>query len=103
MFVIEILAPALAKFGPKRLRSKEAGFTIVLLDKLKIEDLITYLKQESMTIENLRIRQIVTSGKPATHELEFRLAAVSKKPTSQLYLEITALPYVESVEIEFFS
>lgn len=103
MFVIEVLAPVLTNFGPKRLRSKEAHFTVILLEKLKIEELITYLKSENMTIENLRIRQIVISGKPTTHELEFRLAAVSKKPTSQLYIEITALPYVESVQIEIFS
>ncbi len=59
MFVIEVIAPALGKFGPKRLRTKEASFIVVLSDKSKIEDLIAYLKTESMEIENLRIRQIL--------------------------------------------
>ncbi|WP_438312117.1 MgtC/SapB family protein [Sporosarcina sp. FA9] len=103
IFVIEILAPILSKYGPKRLRSNEANFTISVLDKLKIDELILLLKSENMTIKNLRIKQIVINENHVTHELGFRLAAVTEKPTSQLYLELTALPYVESVEIEFFS
>ena len=71
-------------------------------DKSKIEDLIAYLKTESMTIENLRIRQIVASDHQVQHELDFRLSALPKKPTSNLYIELTALPYIESVEIEIF-
>ena len=102
MVVIEIIAPALTKFGPKRLRSKEAAFTFILSDKTRIEDLILYLKSESMMIENLRIRQIVIANEPIKHELDFRLAALPNKNTSQLYVELTALPYIESVEIEFF-
>ena len=65
MFVIEVIAPALGKFGPKRLRSKEAAFIVVLSDKSKIEDLITYLKPENMIIENLRIRQIDSFRSPS--------------------------------------
>lgn len=103
IFVIEILSPILTKYGPKRLRSNEASFTISVFDKLKIEELILLLKSENMTIKNLRIKQVVTNKDYVTHELGFRLAAVTKKPTSQLYLELTALPYVESVEIEFFT
>lgn len=103
MFVIEIIAPFLSRFGPKSLRSKEAAFTFILTDKTKIEDLITYLKSESMMIENLRIRQVVTRNEPMKHELDFRLSALPHKNTSQLYVELTALPYIESVEIEFFS
>lgn len=102
MVVIEIIAPALTKFGPKRLRSKEAAFTFILSDKTRIEDLILYLKSESMMIENLRIRQIVIANEPIKHELDFRLAALPNKTTSQLYVELTALPYIDSVEIEFF-
>ena len=102
MFVIEVIAPALDKFGPKRLRTKEASFIVVLSDKSKIEDLIAYLKTENMTIENLRIRQIVSSDHQVQHELDFRLSALPKKHTSNLYIELTTLPYIESVEIEIF-
>ncbi|WP_342514846.1 MgtC/SapB family protein [Sporosarcina sp. FSL K6-1522] len=102
MFVIEVLAPALAKFGPKRLRTKEAAFIFVLSDKSKIEDLLIYLKNEGMMIENLRIRQILTDNKQLHHELEIRLSALPKKSTSKLYIELTTLPFVESVELEIF-
>lgn len=102
MFVIEVLAPALDKFGPMRLRTKEASFIVVLSDKSKIEDLITYLKKESMTIENLRIRQIVSRDLHIQHELDFRISALPKRHTSNLYIELSALPYIESVEIEIF-
>lgn len=102
MFVIEVIAPALGKFGPKRLRTKEAAFIFVLSDKSKIDDLITYLKSEGMMIENLRIRQITASSKQLHHELNFRLSALPKKTTTKLYIELSALSYIESVEIEIF-
>ena len=102
MFVIEVLAPALDKLGPKRLRTKEASIIVVLLDKSKIEDLIAYLKKESMTIENLRIRQILSRDLQVQHKLDFRISALPKRHTSNLYIELSALPYIESVEIEIF-
>lgn len=102
MFVIEVLSPALSKFGPKRLREKEATFTISLSDSTKIKELISHMKSENMIIDNLRIKQVV-SIEGTTHELEFRISAVPKKQTSQLYLELIELPYTNSVEIEFFS
>jgi len=102
MFVIEVLAPALGKFGPKRLRTKEASLIVVLSDKSKIEDLIAYLKKESMTIENLRIRQTLSSDLQVQHELDFRISALPKRHTSNLYIELSTLPYIESVEIEIF-
>jgi len=102
MFVIEVLAPALDKFGPKRLRTKEASIIVVLMDKSKIEDLIAYLKKESMTIENLRIRQILSRDLQVQHELDFRISALPKRHTSNLYIELSTLPYIESVEIEIF-
>ncbi|NYF26221.1 putative Mg2+ transporter-C (MgtC) family protein [Sporosarcina sp. JAI121] len=102
MFVIEVIAPALDKFGPKRLRAKEASFIVMVSDLTKIEDLIDYLKTEGMTIENLRIRQIVARDLHVQHELDFRLSALPKKHTSNLYIELSTLPYIESVEIEIF-
>jgi putative Mg2+ transporter-C (MgtC) family protein len=102
MFVIEVLAPVIDKFGPKRLRTKEASLIVVLSDKSKIEDLITYLKKESMTIENLRIRQILSRDLQVQHKLDFRISALPKRHTSNLYIELSTLPYIESVEIEIF-
>lgn len=103
MFVIEILSPALSKFGPKRLREKEALFVITLSDSATIKQLISHMKAENMIIDHLRIKKDISEEHLTVHELEFRISAVPKKPTSQLYLELLELPYVNSVEIEFFS
>ncbi len=100
MFVIEVFAPALAKFGPKRLRSNEAVLTIILLDKSKINEVISYLKSENMIIENFRIQQIVSKDFPVRHGLHFRLDTVSQKTTTQLYIELTSFPFIESIDIE---
>ncbi len=102
MFVIEVIAPALGKFGPKRLRTKEASIMFLLSDKTKIEELIAYLKSEGMVIENLRIRQLLEADNSIKHELDFRLTTLPRKETSQLYVELSALPYIETVEIEIF-
>lgn len=103
MFVIEVLSPLLGKFGPKRLRTKDAAFTFIVTDISKIDDLIEYLTLEGMSVENLRIRKIIEPDKPTKHEMDFRLAALPKKETSQLYVELSALPYVDSVEVELFN
>ncbi|QTD42673.1 MgtC/SapB family protein [Sporosarcina sp. Te-1] len=102
LFVIEIVAPALDKYGPKRIRSKEAAFIVILSDKTKIDELIKFLNSENMMIENLRIKKIVNEAKKEAHELDFRLAALTKKETAELYLELTELTYIESVELEIF-
>jgi len=102
LFVIEIIAPALDKYGPKRIRSKEAAFIVIVSDKSKINDLIKFLNNENMMIENLRIKKIMNDEKKEAHELDFRLAALTKKETAELYLELTELTYIESVELEIF-
>ena len=102
MFVIEVIAPALGKFGPKRLRTKDATIMFLLSDKTKIGDLIAYLKSEGMVIENLRIRQLLEADNSVKHELDFRLTTLPRKETSQLYVELSTLPYIETVEIEIF-
>ncbi|MBO0589644.1 MgtC/SapB family protein [Sporosarcina sp. E16_8] len=102
MFVIEVIAPTLGKFGPKRLRTKEVSFIAVLSNKSKIEDLLAYLKAENMEIKNLRIRQIDSFNHQVLHQLNFRLSTLPDKPLSSLYIELTTLPYIVSVEIEIF-
>jgi len=100
MFVIEVLAPALNKFGPKRIRSKEVPCILIMKDKSKIDDLLTYLEALSMSVERLKIRNIVSEGQLTKHELNLHLTTVTGKPTVKLYNDLMALPYIESVEIE---
>ena len=55
-----------------------------------------------MTIDGLHIRQVNTIDKSTKHKLSLRLTTISKKPTLKLYNDLTALPYIESVDIEIF-
>lgn len=100
MIVVEVLAPALNKFGPKRLRAKEIPCTLIVSDKSNIEDLFTYLKTINMTVENLKIRQVITEDQSTKHELNLRLSTIADKPTLKLYTDLSLLPYIEAVEIE---
>lgn len=102
MLVIEVLAPILSKLGPKRLRQKDAAITIVLLESNKIDTLIHYLENEKIFINNLRIKQILLNEEMC-HRLFLRISTVPKKTTSQLYQDLIELPYIHSVEIDFFS
>ena len=100
MFVVEVLAPILAKFGPKRLRSKEVPCILVLSDKSNITDVLAYLENIKMTVEQLKIRQIVDKDQSIKHEMDLRLSTTSEKPIFQFYNDLDALPYIESIEIE---
>lgn len=102
MLVIEVLAPTLNKRGPKRLREKEGSIIVLLQDEHKIEQLINYLKQEKITIHNLHIKQIILNEQ-INHKLSIQVSALPEKTTSQLYQELTELPYTNSVEINFFT
>ncbi|EGQ21266.1 SapB protein [Sporosarcina newyorkensis 2681] len=102
MLVIEVVAPFLSRFGPRRLRMKEATCIVIITDKDKIEDLVQYLRKESMEIDHMRIRQFETTQHQYQHELQFKLTALPKKSTSSLYVELTTLPYVESVELVIY-
>lgn len=102
MLVIEVLAPALNKIGPRRLRKKEGSIIVVLQDEQKIQPLINYLKQEKITTYNLQIKQITVNDQ-MNHQLSIQVSASPNMTTIQLYQELTALPYTTAVEINFFS
>ncbi|PIC63053.1 protein sapB [Sporosarcina sp. P13] len=102
MIVIELIAPFLSRFGPRRLRMKEANCTIIITDKSKIEALIQYLRKESMDVDHMRIKQFQTDDHHYRHELHFMLTVLPKKSTSSLYVELTTLSYVESVELVIY-
>ena len=53
-----------------------------------------------MTVEHLKIRQIVDENQLIKHEMNLRLSTSSEKPIFQFYNDLDALPYIESIEIE---
>lgn len=102
MVVIEFFAPFLSRFGPRRLRMKEATCVVIITNKSKIDDLIQYLRKEGMEIDHMKIRQFESGQNQQFHELQFKLTALPKKSTSSLYIELTTLSYVDSAEIVIY-
>ena len=69
-------------------------------EKSNITDVLAYLKSLKMSVEQLKIRQIVDENQSVKHEMDMRLSTTSDKPIFQFYNDLDALPYIESIEIE---
>ncbi|MGN7477584.1 MgtC/SapB family protein [Solibacillus silvestris] len=97
---IELLAPLLLKFGPKRLRMREVSLIIITGQAENIKDLIDYLKNNDMYIENISIRDVPASEK-LLHEIDIRFSTVEKNHTIGLYNRLRKLEYVQNIKIEY--
>ncbi len=97
---IEVLAPLLLKFGPKRLRMREVSIVIVTEQSNHIKDLIEYMKQNNMHVEKVRIKDIPLSNK-LLHEIDVRVSTVKTNHTLELYNRLHELSYVINIKIEY--
>lgn len=97
---IEVLAPLLLKFGPKRLRMREVSIIIVTEQSKHIKDLIEYMKQNNMHIEKVCIKDIPVSNS-LLHEINVRISTVETNHTLELYNRLHELSYVKNIKIEY--
>lgn len=97
---IELLAPFLLKFGPKRLRMREVKLVIVTEQADHIEDLLNYMSKNNMHIENICIRDIPASEK-MLHEVDMRFSTIKTNHTLVLYNRLRKLKYVKNIKIEY--
>ena len=97
---IELLAPFLLKFGPKRLRMREVKLVIVTEQADHIEDLLNYMSKNNMHIENICIRDIPASEK-MLHEVDMRFSTIKTNHTLVLYNRLRKLEYVKNIKIEY--
>lgn len=97
---IEVLAPLLMKFGPKRLRMREVKLVIITEQAERIKDLVDYMKEHDMHIENLCIRDVPDSEK-LLHEIDMRFSTVEANHTLSLYNRLRELPFVKNIKIEY--
>ncbi len=97
---IEVLAPFLVKFGPKRLRMREVKLVIITEQAERIKDLVDYMKKHDMHIENLCIRDVPDSEK-LLHEIDMRFSTVEANHTLSLYNRLRELPFVKNIKIEY--
>lgn len=97
---IELLAPFLLKFGPKRLRMREVKLVIITEEADHIEDLLNYMNKNNMHIENICIRDIPASEK-MLHEVDMRFSTIKTNHTLSLYNRLRKLEYVKNIKIEY--
>lgn len=97
---IEFLAPLLLTFGPKRLKMREVSLIIVIDQAECLKNLIDYLKQHDMAIENISIKDIPSAEKKM-HEIDIRAATIKTNHTIELYNRLRMLDYVQNIKIEY--
>ncbi|MBT2583621.1 MgtC/SapB family protein [Planococcus sp. ISL-109] len=100
---IELLPPLLFRFGPKRLRLMEAKLTVYVSDENSIGKVLEELKRSEMTVENLSILHPEQMNKTLYHVLSIRMSYLQGKETIDLYREISAIEYVQQVDIEMIN
>lgn len=97
---IELLAPFLLRFGPKRLRMREVSLIINTDQADNIKNVVDYLRQHDMYIDNISIRDVPFSEK-LLHEIDIRLSTVETNHTIELYNRLRKLDYVVNIKIEY--
>lgn len=96
---IEIVAPLLTKFGPKRLRMQEVHLILRLENSTDIEKIIHYLQKKNFILESLKIKDMIRNETELIHEVSIRFSSLPKNDTLSLYSTLTSLPFVKDIEI----
>lgn len=97
---IEVLAPFLIKIGPRRLRMREVSLKVLIEQIDYIEELVCYMKEHDMKVENIRIHDILQDGQ-TMHEISLRFSTVKKQNTVAIYQTLHTLHYIKKIEIEY--
>ncbi|MED3662903.1 MgtC/SapB family protein [Ureibacillus sp. FSL K6-8385] len=95
---IKVVAPFLMKIGPKRIRMRELSLKAGIAKKENIEDLLKFMENNGMVIDNIRI-----SGENLNYEVNIRFSTLLKKNTYSIFETFHALPYIQKIEIEILS
>nr|WP_106780575.1 MgtC/SapB family protein [Lysinibacillus timonensis] len=100
---IEIIAPLLWKIGPKRLRMRDIALTVRLVDEKNIKNLLSFMKENEMFIDNIRIRDIQASVDQILYEVDIRFSTLLKLDTFAIYSLLHSLPYIRNIDIEILA
>lgn len=98
MLIIEIVAPAFGKFGPKRLRQKEISITATLCEYKEVPLFTKHLEDQQMPIENIRIKQVHINN-TTYHKLFIKVSATPEQSTLSIYENLYELQYIQSIEV----
>lgn len=103
VFGIEVLSPFLMKIGPKRIRMREISLKVHIDDDTNIESLLQFLKENSIIIENMRIKDIPLRNDIVLHELDLRLSLLVSDNLLSFYRSLRSLSYIEEIEMEILN
>ncbi|MFC5560189.1 MgtC/SapB family protein [Ureibacillus thermophilus] len=95
---IKVIAPFLMKIGPKRIRMRELSLKAHITKIEHIEDLLHFMKDEGMVIDNVRI-----AGENLNYEVDIRFSMLLKENTYAVFNTFHTLPYLQKIEIEILS
>ncbi|MBQ0139064.1 MAG: MgtC/SapB family protein [Kurthia sp.] len=96
---IEVIAPFLTRFGPKRLRMQEVNLVLHLESSNDIERIIHYLDENNFILESLKIKDTIKNENELIHKVSIRFSSLPKNDTLSLYSTLTSLPFVKDIEI----
>ncbi|MCT6926355.1 MULTISPECIES: MgtC/SapB family protein [Bacillales] len=99
---IELIAPFLMTIGPKRLASREFSLKVQVKHHDDISTLLSYMQQNEMYVENIRISDTVIANDTIEHEVTIRFATIHQN-TLALYQDLHTQSYIEQIEIELLS
>lgn len=99
LFGIEVVAPMLTRFGPKRLRMQEVQLVVRLENSNDIERIIHFLKENDFITEHIKIRDVLGPDNQSLHEVNIRFSSFPKDDTLSLYSKLRILTFVKDIEI----
>ncbi len=78
---IEVIAPLMWKVGPKRLRMRDISIKVRLFDEKNIKNLLNFMKENEMFIDNIRIRDVQSPTEQLLYEVDIRFSILLKVDT----------------------
>lgn len=93
---VEIIPFIVGLIGPRKLREKEIKLQLHIKDKERIVGIITALKEEKISIKNIRIKDL----EKLDHLVQLKVTVNQKRLTTDVYYTVSKLEGVRSVEIE---
>lgn len=97
---IEVIAPLVTKFGPRRLRLHEGSLKVFVIEMEELHRLKDFLLERDVKIISYSLKDVVSSD-TVLHEVTIKFASNDSNNSLDLYTEIIALPYVKQAALEY--
>ncbi len=93
---VEFMPYVMGIIGPKQLREKLIILQLHIRDKEGIADMITFIKENKISIKNIRIKDL----NDGNHLVQLKVTVDIKRQITDVYYTISKLEGIQNVEIE---